>query len=355
VSRSIFIIRTAISRYYSYRIAALLARLREQEKEREATIIRLKAATKYDSTAALLAKYGGDEAKKNKKAQGKDGPGNRNPSGGNAPGRVGTPSGRTGLPPPPTANIVRPGSRPGAPPPPPHTPTNPKPGHTATDTPDGPIDFPAVEHAQELARLRGAPPPQQQRTAALADGTVVPPARRSWQERLLESLFGEDELLPQHRLALVCDSCRQVNGLAAPGIVTMQEVGPWRCSRCFHMNNGDPPGTAPGSPAPPPSAAMSPGALQETPITVSSAAARPDEKNLRRRRSAKQGKSGDEDEDARRTTSRSRSASPATPASTSGGSRSGDGGEEEEEEEEEETAASASGPSTRSRRRGGKR
>lgn len=169
------------------------------------------------------------------------------------------------------------------------------------------------------------------------------PVRRSWQERLLEALFGEDELLPQHRLALVCRGCRLVNGLAAPGIVTMQEVGPWRCSQCFHMNNDeDPVATALGSPGSPPPSATSPAAaattIEQTPTTVSSAAARPDDKNLRRRRSAKKATqptdaATDEEEDAPRTTSRSRSASPATPAFTSGGSRSRsasrDGSEEE--------------------------
>ena len=55
----------------------------------------------------------------------------------------------------------------------------------------------------------------------------------------MEVLLGEDETLPGKRLALICGSCRLVNGQAPPGIMRLEDVGKWRCSGCGAMNGVD--------------------------------------------------------------------------------------------------------------------
>src|SRR3954452_13888834 len=47
-----------LTTYYNYRISNVTSHLQDLHKEREATIEKLKAATKYDSTQQLLEKYG---------------------------------------------------------------------------------------------------------------------------------------------------------------------------------------------------------------------------------------------------------------------------------------------------------
>lgn len=53
-------------------------------------------------------------------------------------------------------------------------------------------------------------------------------------------LLGEDETLPHNRLALICQTCRLVNGQAAPGVKTLEEVGRWRCGGCGAWNGPEP-------------------------------------------------------------------------------------------------------------------
>lgn len=57
-----------------------------------------------------------------------------------------------------------------------------------------------------------------------------------WYDRLLDVLLGEDETQPKNRLALICRTCRLVNGQAPPGIRTMEELGRWRCGGCGAWN-----------------------------------------------------------------------------------------------------------------------
>ena len=52
----------------------------------------------------------------------------------------------------------------------------------------------------------------------------------------MDVLLGEDESLPGKRLALICSSCRLVNGQAPPGVKTLQDVGKWKCMACGAMN-----------------------------------------------------------------------------------------------------------------------
>lgn len=57
-----------------------------------------------------------------------------------------------------------------------------------------------------------------------------------WYDRLLDVLLGEDETQPKNRLALICSTCRIVNGQAPPGIKTLEELGRWRCGNCGAWN-----------------------------------------------------------------------------------------------------------------------
>ena len=62
---------------------------------------------------------------------------------------------------------------------------------------------------------------------------------RSWYDRLLDVLIGEDETSTKARYALICSNCRMVNGLAPPGTKSLSEVGRWGCGRCGKMNGND--------------------------------------------------------------------------------------------------------------------
>lgn len=57
-----------------------------------------------------------------------------------------------------------------------------------------------------------------------------------WYDRLLDVLLGEDEMQPRNRMAMICGSCRLVNGQAPPGIKTLEELGRWRCGSCGAWN-----------------------------------------------------------------------------------------------------------------------
>lgn len=57
-----------------------------------------------------------------------------------------------------------------------------------------------------------------------------------WYDRLLDVLLGEDETQPKNRLALICSTCRIVNGQAPPGVKTLEELGRWRCGNCGAWN-----------------------------------------------------------------------------------------------------------------------
>lgn len=57
-----------------------------------------------------------------------------------------------------------------------------------------------------------------------------------WYDRLLDVLLGEDEMQPRNRMAMICSSCRLVNGQAPPGIKTPEELGRWRCGSCGAWN-----------------------------------------------------------------------------------------------------------------------
>ena len=95
----IYGVRLSINTYFNYRLSNTQGHLNDLGRQREETIEKLKAATKYNSTQQLLEKYGGAAPKPSSQQQA----GKRKAS---EPKRL-PPSqgGRTGIAPPATANI----------------------------------------------------------------------------------------------------------------------------------------------------------------------------------------------------------------------------------------------------------
>ncbi|KFY19286.1 hypothetical protein V493_08038, partial [Pseudogymnoascus sp. VKM F-4281 (FW-2241)] len=107
-----YLVRTAISSYYTYRISTATRRLEEYQLERTKTIDKLKTATKYNSTQQLLEKYGGATPAPKPKPKPSTGPGSFKHAQQHQTTRQ---PARTSIPPPATANIQRPGSQPSTP------------------------------------------------------------------------------------------------------------------------------------------------------------------------------------------------------------------------------------------------
>ncbi|KAF7585443.1 hypothetical protein BBP40_010902, partial [Aspergillus hancockii] len=105
----IYAIRAAGSKYFDYRINNTHRYLDDLQKQRDETIEKLKVATKYNSTQQLLEKYGGGEPPKRTRSKSGD---DKRKAGAESKRKPSTPQQppvqRTGLPPPPTANIRRP-------------------------------------------------------------------------------------------------------------------------------------------------------------------------------------------------------------------------------------------------------
>ncbi|KJZ74305.1 hypothetical protein HIM_06311 [Hirsutella minnesotensis 3608] len=223
----IYLIRTANAAFYSFRIDSIESRLKEYQEERAKTIQKLKDATKYDSTLELLEKYGGADRPSSSQGKGEghgaDASNNNNDAGGrsanNTPGR-GTPN-RILVSPPPTANIQR---SPGTPVPPIQGGLSPAP-LSASSTP--------LTAGAEFAPNAFAPSPH------LPPPPPPPPAEPHWYDRIFDVLLGEDETASRNRIALICRSCRLVNGQAPPGTRSLAEVGTWKCMSCG-TSNGEP-------------------------------------------------------------------------------------------------------------------
>ena len=210
--------------YYEYRTSSIQSHLHELQKQRDSTIEKLKAATKYNDTQDLLQKYGGTPTPKTKPA----GPSERRSASkrGNA-SRDGT----IGFVPPPTANI--PGRK---------EPT------TLTKTPQRSASQPRSPLGQDVYSASGMTPPTQRPTSPqfvsaefAPNAFSAPPqysqanVRSRWYDRITDALLGEDETLPRARLALICNNCRLVNGQAPPGVKRLEDVGKWRCGGCSAM------------------------------------------------------------------------------------------------------------------------
>lgn len=229
--RRIYAVRLGLVKYYNYRTSNLQTRLDELQKQRDATIEKLKSATEYNTTQELLKKYGGSPIPKNKSLGALEG--KSTPKGGNS----GTSnSGRTSFAPPPTANIpgrTGPLSIPG-------TPGTPQQSSPLIRTPSG--------QTPRLSSSSAGAPSQQPITSSRESAdfapnafTAAPQYARSgegsrWFDRLVDVLLGEDESLPKNRLALICENCRLVNGQAPPGAKRPEDVGRWRCGECGTLN-----------------------------------------------------------------------------------------------------------------------
>ncbi|KAF2731776.1 hypothetical protein EJ04DRAFT_514340 [Polyplosphaeria fusca] len=218
----IYLIRTALTTYYDYRTRNTQASLESLQKEREATIERLKAATKYNSTQQLLEKYGSSpkpkESPSRKKPQGPEKP-SQSQSQSQGP--------RTNIAPPPTANIPRPNIQ---------GPSTPQRPTSAAGSPHGPPNraLPPLESpTAEFAPNAYGTAELQRQYSSTAPSTFT---QTHWYDRILDALLGEDETQPKNRLALICQECRLVNGQASPGTRSLEEVGRWRCSGCHAWN-----------------------------------------------------------------------------------------------------------------------
>jgi endoplasmic reticulum junction formation protein lunapark len=92
-----------------------------------------------------------------------------------------------------------------------------------------------------------APPPQPQNIPQFHPSAFSPPPSptlvdqphsKTFLDRVLDLLVGEDENAADHRYALICRHCRAHNGLAPPG-ERGDEVG-YLCGRCGGWNGPDP-------------------------------------------------------------------------------------------------------------------
>ncbi|KAJ5583159.1 hypothetical protein N7535_001779 [Penicillium sp. DV-2018c] len=219
----IFGVRRISSKVFDYRISRIQRRLDDYHKQREETIEKLKVATKYNSTQQLLEKYGGESPKPSPIPKGDTE--KRKPT--QQPQHVA----RTGLPPPPTANIRRPPSAP-------QTPNTQPP----LNPPSPPLELAqgGPQTPQQSASLSPFPPQRSTEQADFApnafpqNGEYIEQAH--WYDRLLDVLLGEDETQPRNRMVMICSQCRLVNGQAPPGIKTPEELGRWRCGSCKAWN-----------------------------------------------------------------------------------------------------------------------
>jgi hypothetical protein len=219
--------RYALMSYFDYRIRNTENYLKKLNKERDATIERLKEATKYNSTQQLLEKYGASP----KQEKQSDDPPSRPTSQGSQNLRPEPPSGpRTGMMPPPTANIQRSPTQPR-----PVTPQHaPPPPQTLSPTPQPPLqEAPGAEFAPNAF---GSDLTKQ-------DSNSSPAAypETHWYDRILDALLGEDETQAKNRFVLICSQCRLVNGQAPPGARTLEDVGRWRCGGCSAWNGKEKP------------------------------------------------------------------------------------------------------------------
>ncbi|KAJ5885470.1 hypothetical protein N7495_009980 [Penicillium taxi] len=219
----IYGVRTLGALFFDYRISRTQRGLNELQKQRDDTIEKLKVATKYNSTQQLLEKYGGESPSKTPSPKPLEKRKLVMPQ---------QPVGRTGLSPPPTANIRR-------------APSQQFYGleNTPSRSPayQTPIEPQQQQQPHSLSPHAPSPPISQPQTdepgfAPNAFPTSAPQEQPNWYDRLLDVLLGEDETQPRNRMAMICHSCRLVNGQAPPGINTLQELGRWRCGGCQAWN-----------------------------------------------------------------------------------------------------------------------
>jgi hypothetical protein len=234
----IYGVRKLMALLFGWRIRQHEGQLEALRAQQEVKIRDLKKATKYDSTQELLKKYGGagpkptvekalQQGTKRKIAQPQQ------------------PQHRTGLPPPPTANI--PGRVPQAPStPPPYTAQRPNSPPSVVSTQSR--SSPTIHTPNPSARPRPISPDSPGFAPNAFDSNQFPPAPSSyqqssshWYDRIIDVLLGEDETQARNRVVLLCQQCRLVNGQAPPGIKDLEELGRWRCGGCGAWNGTEKP------------------------------------------------------------------------------------------------------------------
>ncbi|KAJ5773734.1 hypothetical protein N7457_008630 [Penicillium paradoxum] len=187
----IYTVRKTGVTLFEYRISRIQQHLDDYNKQREETIEKLKIATKYNSTQQLLEKYGGGSPKPS--------PGPKADGDKRQPPQEQQHAARTGLPPPPTANI-RPRSFSSLPP-------------TTQPFPYSPS--PPLELAQ------GGHQPQQQQQYPPSPFPPSTTHRPIWLcAKRIPSKWG----------------IHRTTTLAPPGIKTPEELGRWRCGSCRAWN-----------------------------------------------------------------------------------------------------------------------
>ncbi|EXJ80734.1 hypothetical protein A1O3_07018 [Capronia epimyces CBS 606.96] len=212
----IYAIRSLVTAFFDWRISRQQSYLDHLQKQREQKITELKKATKYDSTQELLQKYGGAPPAKTPSKQPQGGKRRINP-----PEKP--PAQRTGIAPPPTANIPGRNLPPGN-----STPLSPAHGRAPLTAPmivQSPTDMRPESPGFAPNAFPQPPPP-----STAYDHTP------HWYDRILDVLLGEDETAAKNRLVLLCSRCHLVNGQAPPGVKTLEELGRWRCSSCGAWN-----------------------------------------------------------------------------------------------------------------------
>jgi len=214
----LYAVRASFDLWYNYRITKSQDYLESLYKERDATIEKLKEATKYNSTEQLLKKYGSPRPSLSGE------PGNEKKSKSPGSGKRKQDGDRIFMAPPPTANIQRPPSQQQLPPPQQASPIPPGPP-PSNQRPTGPT---APSPTAEFAPNAFDSGPQYASAPSYGEA--------HWYDRILDALLGEDETQAKNRFALICQRCRLVNGQAPPGARTLEDVGRWRCHGCGAMN-----------------------------------------------------------------------------------------------------------------------
>ncbi|KKY18329.1 hypothetical protein UCRPC4_g05040 [Phaeomoniella chlamydospora] len=220
----IFGVRKITTMFYNWRASSEQAYLDDLQKQRDRTIDKLKAATKYNSTQELLNKYGGTSAKSTPLGKGQSSRAHQKTTTPSSAPRQKQAPGRTGIAPPPTANIP---GRQKSPSQVPSTPARP----ASRDAPSSPSPVSVPYVPDEPGFAPNAFPPSQSFPQAPQFQS-----QSHWYDRLFDVLLGEDETLPKNRLVLICSECRLVNGQAPPGVKSLDDFGKWRCGGCGAWN-----------------------------------------------------------------------------------------------------------------------
>ena len=251
---AIYGIRKLVEGFWGWNVERQSTKLDRLIAERDEKIGQLKKVTKYDTTQELLNKYGGNLAQRTPSTRAKQGSSKVRQKRNSSPARTRSPQQqpqhmpRTGLVPPPTANI--PGrqlpSKPLQ-----HSPhslisdesrarsvSNPSP-IANPDPREKPFHLP--NNAGYLPDEPGFAPnafpaPPRPPLSRSSSAAYSQEPQHKWYDRILDVMLGEDENLAKNRLVLLCNSCRLVNGQAPAGVKRIEEIGRWRCGSCGAWN-----------------------------------------------------------------------------------------------------------------------